>query len=88
MFNYFPSLGGKGKEVQGFFKNSITLLGRDIDIFKPVVYSNFSQPLTCKYTWQTESAMISKTPCFAELDLESLFSSFRFLLGEGDLLKM
>lgn len=38
MFNYFPGLGGKGKDVQGLLKNSITLLGKDVDVFKPSIY--------------------------------------------------
>jgi hypothetical protein len=38
MFNYFPAIGSKGKDVQGLLKNSITLLGKDSDVFKPVVY--------------------------------------------------
>ena len=38
MYNYFPGIGPKGKDVQGLLKNSIKLLGKDIDVFKPVVY--------------------------------------------------
>lgn len=38
MFGSFPRLGGKGRDVQGLLKNSISLLGRDIDVFKPAIY--------------------------------------------------
>ncbi len=41
MFTHFPSLGGKGKDVQGLLKSSIALLGKDIDVFKPSVYMTF-----------------------------------------------
>ena len=41
MFNYFPRLGSKGKDVQGLLKNSVTLLGKDIDVFKPSIYMTF-----------------------------------------------
>lgn len=38
MFNNFPAIGSKGKDVQGLLKNSISLLGKDSDVFKPAVY--------------------------------------------------
>ena len=46
MFDYFPAIGAKGKDVQGLLKNSITLLGKDIDVFKPVIYRVFNIKIT------------------------------------------
>ena len=38
MFKYFPSIGSKGKDIKGLLKNSISLLGKDADVFKPAIY--------------------------------------------------
>ena len=37
MLSNFPGLGAKGKDVQGLLKSSITLLGKDKDVFKPAM---------------------------------------------------
>jgi hypothetical protein len=41
MFKYFPGLGGKGKDVRGLLENSLSLLGEDADVFKPVIFMTF-----------------------------------------------
>lgn len=38
MFKYFPGIGSKGKDVQGLIQNSVKLLGRDKDVFKPALF--------------------------------------------------
>lgn len=38
MLKLFSSLGDKGKDVQGLLEKSVTLLGKDVDVFKPAIY--------------------------------------------------
>lgn len=61
MFNYFPGFGAKGRDTKGLIKNSITLLGNDVDVFKPSIYMTVIKSLrTIAIFFATYYFIISK----------------------------
>lgn len=74
MLSNFPGLGAKGKDVQGLLKSSITLLGKDKDVFKPAITMTIIKSVRILITFfAIYSFFVSKKMEHGALSILSLF---------------